>query len=65
MIITGVLIMEKISYHNLFAIITGLFMLIIGCLIAYLSQKYLFSKYRGKAKNAMDKEYPEVQTKCK
>jgi len=50
--------MEKISYHNLFAIITGLFMLIIGCLIAYLSQKYLFSKYRGKAKNIKDKEYP-------
>lgn len=58
MIITGALIMEKISYHNLFAIITGLFMLIIGCLIAYLSQKYLFSKYRGKAKNIKDKEYP-------
>lgn len=39
--------MEKISYHNFWAVAIGVCILLTGCLIAYFSQKYLFAGYRG------------------
>lgn len=51
--------MENISYHNLLGFVTGVSIILTGCLIAYSFQKNLFSKYRNKVKNAIDKENPE------
>lgn len=47
--------MEKISYHNVFAVVTGVSMIITCCLTAYLFQKKLFRKYRRKVANIAEK----------
>ena len=47
--------MEKTSYHNVYAVVTGILMLLTCCSIAYFFQKNLFSTHRGKVPNAMNK----------
>ncbi len=48
--------MEKVSYHNIIAVATGLSILFGGCLMAYLFQKNLFSRYKGKVSNTVEKK---------
>lgn len=50
--------MENINIQNLLSIVTGVAIIITGCLIAYLFQRNLFGKYRNKVRNAMEKENP-------
>jgi len=42
--------------YNLYALIIGVSIVLIGSSIAYLFQRKLFGKYRNKVKNTMDKE---------
>lgn len=51
--------MEKISYHNLLAVVTGAAMILSGCLVAYFFQKNLFGKCRGKVPNIMGRKLPD------
>lgn len=51
--------MEKISYYNLFSVVTGILMIVTCSSIAYLFQKYLFSKYRNQVSNIVDKKPPD------
>lgn len=45
--------------YNLLSVLTGLSIISSGCLIAFYFQKNLFSKYRNKVRNVMDKENPD------
>lgn len=51
--------MEKTSYHNLFAIITGVVLLLTCASISYYFQKKLFSKYRLQTGNIVSKKQPD------
>lgn len=51
--------MEVRGLYNILAIVTGISIITIGCLISYLFQKKLFNKYRDKVRNEMDKARSE------
>lgn len=46
--------MEGIGFYNLLSLIIGLSIIVVTCTIAFLFQKYYFSKYHGKVKNAIE-----------
>lgn len=52
--------MEYREYNNIFALITGISMVLGCCLVSYLFQRYLFSKYKNKAKNTMNKDGSKI-----
>lgn len=41
---------------NVISVALGSSMILIGCLIAFISQKYYFSTYRSKVKNTVKKQ---------
>ncbi|GKU24962.1 hypothetical protein [Clostridium folliculivorans] len=53
--------MNKIGLLNLLSLIIGTTLIIIGCITAYLFQKYLFDKYTNKVKNTIDKDSSSKQ----
>ena len=57
--ICEVLLVEIYGLNNILAVITGISIVTIGCLISYLFQKKLFNKYRDKVRNEMDKARSE------
>ncbi len=52
--------MEYHEYNNISALITGISMVFVCCLVSYLFQRYLFSKYKNRAKNTMKKDGSQI-----
>jgi len=50
---------EIYGVSNILAVLTGISIVTIGCLISYLFQKNLFNKYRDKVRNELDKARSE------
>jgi|GEM_PF-1586534 hypothetical protein len=50
---------EIYGVSNILAVLTGISIVTIGCLISYLFQKNLFNKYRDKVRNEVDKARSE------
>ncbi|WP_368489369.1 hypothetical protein [Clostridium sp. BJN0013] len=48
--------MENIGINNFISIVIGIFLVLLCCIISYLFQKHLFSKYKNKVKNIVDKD---------
>lgn len=48
--------MDRIGINNLISIIIGISLVLTCLLIFYFFQKYLFSKYKNKVKNIVDKD---------
>lgn len=48
--------MEKVSYHNVLAVATGVSIIVLCCSISYFFQKHVFSKYREKVANTAGKK---------
>jgi uncharacterized membrane protein len=53
--------MSKFGILNLISLITGITLIILGCITAYLFQKHLFNKYKDKVKNTINKDEPPNQ----
>lgn len=51
--------MEVRSLNNILSVVTGISIVTTGCLISFLFQKKLFSKYRDKVRNEVDKARSE------
>lgn len=46
--------MEDIGMNNFIAIVAGIFLILLCCIISYFFQKCLFRKYKNKVKNIAD-----------
>ncbi|GFZ29844.1 hypothetical protein CSC2_03700 [Clostridium zeae] len=53
--------MHKIGILNLISRIISVTIIILGCTTAYLFQKHLFSKYKNKVRNTINKDDPTNQ----
>lgn len=52
--------MKYYEYNNISALIIGISMILGCCLISYMFQRFLFAKYKNKAKNIVKKDGSQI-----